>query len=408
MREMVKITIRLNPPIILILISFTLLTIYPTAYSQTDEESLLQKGIDAVINSQFEEAIIYFDKILENDPQNIKALLNKGVALINLERHSEAINHFDKVLEIDPNNTDALNNKGVALLNLGEYDEAKSYFDRVLELDPENQVAIDVKKIILNRAFQSLLQKGEDAVLNSQFKEAIIYFDKILESDPQNVKALQDKGVALGNLERHSEAIYHFDKVLEIDPNNTDALNNIGAVFINLANYGEALRYFDRVLELDHENQVAINSKKDIQTNPIKTESPLGDKVTTMAAYLQLNIRDLNGNLVNYIETERIFVQNLTRFNHLLDFLGSVEFDYDSGVREGTISIANKNVTKNGQDLQLVTIHHFGNYFGQQLSGSKTIFHLNSTMHIFADHDGYPIRYGDNFDILWNIWRPIS
>ena len=121
MREMVKITIRLNQPIILILISFTLLTIYPTAYSQTDEESLLQKGINAVLDSQFEEAIIYFDKILESDPQNVKALQNKGVALVNLERHSEAIYHFDKVLEIDPNNTDALNNNGAVFINLAEY-----------------------------------------------------------------------------------------------------------------------------------------------------------------------------------------------------------------------------------------------------------------------------------------------
>ena len=311
-------------------------------------------------------------------------------------------------MEIDPNNTAALKNKGAALVNLGEYDEANSYFDRVLELDPENQMAIDAKKIILNRAFQSLLQKGEDAVLNSQFEEAIIYFDKILESDPQNVRALQDKGVALGNLKRHSEAIYHFDKILEIDPNNTAALNNIGAVFINLANYGDALPYFDRVLELDPENQVAINSKKDIQTYPITTESPLGDKVTTMAAYLQLNIRDSNGNLVNYIETERIIVKNLTSFNHFLDSFGSGEFNDDSPITEATISIANKNVTKNGQDLQLVTIRHFGNYFGQELSAAKTILYMNSTWQIYGDHDGYPIRYGDNFDILWNIWRPIS
>ena len=326
MREMIKIIIRLNPLIILILISFTLLTIYPTAYSQTDEESLLQKGINAVLNSQFEEGIIYFDKILESDPQNVNALQNKGVALGNLERHSEAIYHFDKVLEIDPNNTDALNNKGAALVNL----------------------------------------------------------------------------------ERHSEAIYHFDKVLEIDPNNTAALNNIGAVFINLVNYGEALPYFDRVLELDPENQVAINSKKDIQTYPITTESPPGDKVTTMAAYLQLNIRDSNGNLVNYIETERIFMKNLTRFNHFLDLFGSGEYNDDSSVREATISIAHKNVTKNGQDLQLVTIRNFGNYFGQELSAAKTILYMNSTWQIYGDHDGYPIRYGDNFDILWNIWRPIS
>jgi len=101
-------------------------------------------------------------------------------------------------------------------------------------------------------------------------------------------------------------------------------------------------------------------------------------------------------------------VKNLTSFNHFLDSFGSGEFNDDSPITEATISIANKNVTKNGQDLQLVTIHHFGNYFGQELSAAKTILHLNFTWQIYGNHDGYPIRYGDNFDILWNIWRPIS
>ena len=66
---MIKITTPLNPFLNIILISIVLsLVIYQTAYSQTDEESLMEKGIDAILDAQFEEAIEYFDKILEKDP----------------------------------------------------------------------------------------------------------------------------------------------------------------------------------------------------------------------------------------------------------------------------------------------------------------------------------------------------
>ncbi len=148
----------LNPFLNIILISIVLsLVIYQTAYSQTDEELLMEKGIDAIFDSQFEEAISYFDKILEKDPQNTKALTNKGVALGSLERTLEAISQFDKVLEIDPNNLDALNNKGAALVKLEKYDEALLYFDRILAIDPEKQSAKISRKIILNRDFPYLM-----------------------------------------------------------------------------------------------------------------------------------------------------------------------------------------------------------------------------------------------------------
>ena len=54
----------------------------------------------------------------------------KGVVLHNLGQHEEAITWYDKVLEIDENDIIAINNKGNALANLGKCDEAITWFDK--------------------------------------------------------------------------------------------------------------------------------------------------------------------------------------------------------------------------------------------------------------------------------------
>ena len=408
-KELVKITPPLNSFLNIILISTVLsLVIYQTAYSQTDEESLMEKGIDAILDSQFEDAIAYFDKILEKDPQNTQALTNKGVALGNLGKSSEAISLFDKVLEIDPNNLDALNNKGAALVALEKYDEALLYFDRILAIDPENQSAKISKKIILNREFPSLMEKGIIAILDTQFEEAIAYFDKILEKDPQNIKALSNKGVALGKLERDSEAIYQFDQVLEIDQNNTDALNNIGAVLINLGSYNDALSYYDRVLAIDPVDKIAVYSKRKIMHSEIFGGLQQIGLVDTMAAYVHLSLHDSNGNLLNYIESDSIVISNLSLINDYLDDIKSGELVDDPSIHEATYSFTKKNVTRNEQDLEMVTVRHQGVYNGLKLTVSKTLLSPDNTWSIISDSDGFPIHSGDHFDFLWIILRPIS
>ena len=42
---------------------------------------------------------------------------NKGLALDNLGRYEEAIKYYDKAIELDPNNADAWYNKGLLLVN---------------------------------------------------------------------------------------------------------------------------------------------------------------------------------------------------------------------------------------------------------------------------------------------------
>jgi len=133
--------LEMNPKIIVsIIIIFGLMSILlvPKSLAEgTTTEDLFNEAMLAINASNYEEAIVNFDKILEIDPSNIGTLSNRGSALIKIERYEEAIVNFDKILSMQPTNIQALNNKGVALMKLQKYEEAKMIFDKILEIDSE-------------------------------------------------------------------------------------------------------------------------------------------------------------------------------------------------------------------------------------------------------------------------------
>src|SRR5215213_7364816 len=55
---------------------------------------------------------------------------------------------FERVLEIEPNHIDALNGKGTSHYRLADYDKAKKCFDKVLKMDPKNIAAFDNREML--------------------------------------------------------------------------------------------------------------------------------------------------------------------------------------------------------------------------------------------------------------------
>jgi tetratricopeptide (TPR) repeat protein len=64
---------------------------------------------------------------------------NKGLALYNLGKHEEAIKWYDKALEIEPNDDKAWYNKGLALDKLTKYEDARKCFDKAQQLREKNE-----------------------------------------------------------------------------------------------------------------------------------------------------------------------------------------------------------------------------------------------------------------------------
>lgn len=102
------------------------------------------------------EALGYFSKVLELEPDNKNALIKKGNIFGKLGKYTDAILSYDEALEQNPDDLLALVNKGLALHFMKQYDEAIQCYDNVLKIKPDNAVAL------YNKA-SSLVQKNNTA-----------------------------------------------------------------------------------------------------------------------------------------------------------------------------------------------------------------------------------------------------
>ena len=91
-----------------------------------------------------EEALSYYDSLLEIMPNNTDFNFNKGyVYLVYLGENEKALECFNKVLQIDPASVNALFNKGRTYEQMGDYINAKSIYLQILRNNPDYQLAID-------------------------------------------------------------------------------------------------------------------------------------------------------------------------------------------------------------------------------------------------------------------------
>ena len=80
------------------------------------------------------------------DPK-INSILDEANRLFLLGKLQEAISYYDKILEENPNHLGCLNNKGYALSKLKDYDSALQCYDTALKLSP-NDLPVLVNKIV--------------------------------------------------------------------------------------------------------------------------------------------------------------------------------------------------------------------------------------------------------------------
>jgi tetratricopeptide (TPR) repeat protein len=170
-----------------------------------DLNAILEKGQELVTQKKITEALVHYQKALEQYPGNVEILQNIGDGFKSLGKYEDAIRFYDKALEIDPNNLVVLmNGKARVFWELGRLEEEIECCKIGLKIDPKNVH-------ILNTIGGALSANNDE--------EAMKYIDKALEIEPENIMALLGKGGCCINMERYDEAKKLIDKVLELSPN---------------------------------------------------------------------------------------------------------------------------------------------------------------------------------------------
>ncbi len=109
----------------------------------------LNKGVAAFRQAQFQAAINHFQEAVKNDPGLLNAQLYLATAFSqlyipggdspdNIKLAKQAIQEYEKVLQQDPNNITAIASIGLTYYNMKDFDKAKEYQKRRMDLEPNN------------------------------------------------------------------------------------------------------------------------------------------------------------------------------------------------------------------------------------------------------------------------------
>jgi hypothetical protein len=117
-------------------------------FAQTtfDSQSMFKQANEHFSKGEYTQAIVIYDEILEEIPNNISTMKMKAIALSNSGYQDRSLKEFFKILQEKPNDVTSLIGMGVGFGNFGEYQESKYYFEKALNEKPDSIVIKNYKE----------------------------------------------------------------------------------------------------------------------------------------------------------------------------------------------------------------------------------------------------------------------
>ena len=168
--------------------------------------------------------------------RDIKTLFDRGVENVKANRYNEALDYFNRVLELDPDNALALYNKGYCYYSMKQYDRAVPEFDKAIEINPRDSI--------------SYLYKGLIKYYKQDYPGSIELYNKALEIYPRYPMALYNRGISKGQLKDYAGAIEDFTNAIKYNPDFTDAMYNRGLAYYFSKEPQKACEDWQRAKEL--------------------------------------------------------------------------------------------------------------------------------------------------------------
>ena len=180
-----------------------------------------------------EEAIAFFQQLVDKDPYNSKAWTNIGDVYRMMGQYEESIDPYEFALSIDPE--DLWTNMHLADIyyDLGRYKEAIDTLEEALR----NGVETSMIHTTIGDCYYRLndLQTAEE------------HFNKALEINPMIGSGYAGLGYVFSDRGQSRKAIKYFEKALELEPWETDHLYSIATDYMKLKEYDKAMDYLRKI-----------------------------------------------------------------------------------------------------------------------------------------------------------------
>ena len=102
---------------------------------QTDEQVHYNQGVTFSKQGKLKEEIAEWEKVIEIDPNHVKAHYNLGIAYRHSGQIDKAIGAWKKAVSLEPNGSKAYSNLGAVYISQGKLDDAEAILNKAIAID---------------------------------------------------------------------------------------------------------------------------------------------------------------------------------------------------------------------------------------------------------------------------------
>jgi len=224
--------------------------------------------------NELEDAIKYYESILNLDEEDVNVLIGLANSYSNLQNAEKAIELYKRVLKIDKKNIVATSMIGIAYLSIFKPKIAKRWVDKAVKIDPDN-----INTILVKARYLDSIHKSKDAIKiakigiqlhpennnlfflyiiignacnkMNKYEDAKSWFEKAKEHAPSDINVLRLGGLPYAFTGNYSKAIEYWEKYLQINPNDYEFLGHLGSCYLNSNELTKAITCFEQCIKLE-------------------------------------------------------------------------------------------------------------------------------------------------------------
>lgn len=256
-----------------------------------------------VESGRVEDALQIYVKILATHPEDVETLLITGHICVALEKFQDAKVFFGRVVEIQPG-----------------HQEAQHILKKLNSMEAGNSGAQTPE--VIYRQIQAILNNGDP-------HKAITSLERLLENFPDFSPAHNDLGVLSYQIGNKEKAQHHYERAVELTPENINFQKNLadfycielgrvedalkiyveiltahprdvetllatGQICLALENPGDAREFFERVLEIESWNETARQLLEELERPALPATFVNAESPDEIYRRLKQNLSTLN------------------------------------------------------------------------------------------------------------------
>lgn len=198
--------------------------------------TLLKLSEFQLLLKKYEDSIKTIHTILGIDPLNANAFLMYGMNYKEMGREQDALLYFQKAVENDPSIVDAWINLGQINAKL-KNPIAAQYFESAVEANPKSVEALHAKADFLRE--------------ENKLGDAISAYRKVIKVDPQYDPAFFNMGLIYLDLDSIDKARENFQVVIKVNPTHVKGYYYLGVVYELSGDKENARKCYEQVLKFD-------------------------------------------------------------------------------------------------------------------------------------------------------------